>query len=850
MAFKIRDTPLPHDLIASGFTQDLTPPPEIGGEPWFGPECTACQRSGIRGYGNPFAGVVFVGIAPGRDEMRTGRPFQGPAGRLLNNILKATNWVRDEAYCTNLICWWNDAPGTAEIGHCAGRLFDELTAIKPKVVIPLGAIPTSTWTTRPLGQIRGCPFKWTIPGGEHETIVMPTYHPAAVLRGQPALIHDIWRDFNKIKWLLDYGLPPAPIVHEVETHEEGQRIFDMLGSRDATFGLPRMVAIDVETSSASADTIDVFQDKLLCLAVATELYPHELGGDGVDPATVDPVEKLETHAFVFPGHGFEHPYDWHVEDVNWIGHNMSFDRQVIKRHLDIDLPIAEDTMLMSYSVDERAGQHGLKKLVREFCGADFYEEAMGSYRKGGMDKVPKDTLYRYNGLDAGYTYQLHGRLRALQEEEGTRGVYTRLLVPAANAFSDIQYRGIFIDPGEVNKLEIDWYPRWLAMDDELIAIAQAEGFPGEINLNSPKQLAHFLYDILHLQPGPLALGTRTTKAEVLEALAGAHPFIDKLLARRKLDHMISTYLMGIKDDIRFDSRVHPTAMIHGTVTGRIAFHDPPMQLIPKAVVVGDDYARIRNMFAATNENYFIAEADHSQIELWVAQAVSGDEVMLEDLQSGDFHSYAASTMFHIPLEDILSWSRDDPRRELARFNSKFITYGTMYGRGEASVAAQLKCSLMEAITFVRGFFSRYQRYSEWWHDTQKKVLTEAELTSLTGRKRRFRITLPGADRASALRQAVNFPIQGPASDYTLYSIIKLHQLLREQALDSYVLWGNHDSGVFEVSRRHGEEVLELIKTTMTEPKLGLPSIPVEIKIGPNLGACKLENTRAMMGAAF
>jgi len=257
--------------------------------------------------------------------------------------------------------------------------------------------------------------------------------------------------------------------------------------------------------------------------------------------------------------------------------------------------------------------------------------------------------------------------------------------------------------------------------------------------------------------------------------------------------MINTYLFGVEDDIKRDGRIHPTAMLHGTVTGRLSFRDPPMQTIPKDYIYKDDVAdlgMIRSLFAATPPSeangwaeYEIMEADHSQIELYMAAFVSGDQQLWEDLRSGDLHARAAKAMFHLTEEAWDALSQDS--RDLHRFNSKFVTYGTMYGRSVVAVATELHCSIQEADGFVRGFFNRYKDYSKWWHETQRKVLTEGELVSATGRKRRFRLTLPGADRASALRMAVNFPLQCPASDNTLAALIELHRTLAR--LDSYVL---------------------------------------------------------------
>src|SRR4051812_40576287 len=96
-----------------------------------------CHPNGCRGYGDLNSDVMLIGIAPGQDEVESGRPFTGPSGRLLDGVLQYVGWSRDNIYATNLICWYNDAPDASEIARCSRRLMDEIAMVKPKLIIPL-----------------------------------------------------------------------------------------------------------------------------------------------------------------------------------------------------------------------------------------------------------------------------------------------------------------------------------------------------------------------------------------------------------------------------------------------------------------------------------------------------------------------------------------------------------------------------------------------------------------------------------------------------------------------------------------------------------------------------------------
>lgn len=745
-----------------------------------------CHPKGIRGYGNKASQVVLLGIAPGQDEVHTGRPFTGRSGQLLDAILEGVGWSRDNVYCTNLICWYKDDPTPAEINECFPRLDAELRSLSPKLVVLLGKLATEKFLgTRP--RLRGAVL-WS---DTYNCWMMSTYHPAAVFRQLP-LVHDIIRDLQKIDRILHLQPNAAHVNYTVlRDHKEAQSVLNHLVSGQE-------YSIDIETTNADVDSIDVFVDRLLCLSISnghmTWVFPEAIA------------------------QGLAWP-----EGPRWVYHNGMFDTQGLMRYLNVRLPIHEDTLLMSYTIDERGGIHSLKSLAREYCAAGFYEEEVRQDRaKGRLDLVPTEKLYEYNAKDAAYTARLATVLRGMQKADNVEAPYKQLLIPAANAFRDIQYRGAYVCPKQLGRLAHRWGQKWLDEQVGLQEDAERYGGPPNINLNSPKQLSAFLFGHLHLPGGP------STKEEVLETLKGMHPFVNRLMEFRHLDHMLTTYVMGIDDDIKRDGRLHADVLLHGTRTGRTSYRHPPLQTIPQASMSGDEYGQARRIFAATNDDYVIGEADYGKAEVWMAYAYSGDENMYRDLTSRDFHTQVATSVFNVPYEEVT-------KRQ--RHLTKFVTFGIMYGRGAPSLAQnELECSNAEAAEYIRRWFGRYPKYSQWWNDTRRLAQEEGELVSMTGRKRRFRLVM-GEEAFKALNQAVNFPIQSTASDCKLAAVIKLHEALKP--FDSYILFEVHDSIIFEINKRHLDTVLQLINTIMPGPHFpNVPAIPVEIKVGPTWGTAK------------
>ncbi len=168
--------------------------------------CEDCKLHSTRnqtvfGVGNPDAGLVFIGEAPGRNEDEQGEPFVGRAGKLLTDILKAIGFERDDIYiCTTIKSRppKNRDPERDEVQACEPYLKQQLAILEPKVICCLGrhAAMTLLGTRDSLGNLRKKVHIYEgIP-------VMATYHPAALLRN-PHWKRDTWEDVRKLRALHD-----------------------------------------------------------------------------------------------------------------------------------------------------------------------------------------------------------------------------------------------------------------------------------------------------------------------------------------------------------------------------------------------------------------------------------------------------------------------------------------------------------------------------------------------------------------------------------------------------------------------------------------------------------------------
>jgi len=152
----------------------------------------------VFGEGNADADLMFIGEGPGRDEDEQGRPFVGRSGQLLNRVFAQVGIQRSDVFITNIVKCRppnNRAPSPQEAATCMGLfLFNQIKIIRPKIICTLGSIALNNLLGKPcsITKLRGTIIEW------EEYKIMPTYHPAYILRNQSQAL--VWlEDFKALK---------------------------------------------------------------------------------------------------------------------------------------------------------------------------------------------------------------------------------------------------------------------------------------------------------------------------------------------------------------------------------------------------------------------------------------------------------------------------------------------------------------------------------------------------------------------------------------------------------------------------------------------------------------------------
>ena len=785
--------------------------------PWFRfarcKDCALNGRPAVPGAGPIPAGLVVIAEAPGQAELAEGKPLVGPSGQLMNRVLVEAGLKREEIYATNTcLCRpVNNATPTPEMVECCrGRLLEELGHVKPSVIVCMGntAARAILATRDAMTRIRGQVF-WS---DTYKAYVIPTWHPAAVLRNV-ADYPELVADFKRAKTVLESARGEAAanrfLVRVPDTQVVWCKYVDQALQAIKSLQSQPLLSVDVETSG-----FDPLTSELLSVQFSWVEGRAVVLGRSVlkDPAVKDALFKLLSATEPGP---------------TLAGWNLKFDAKHLTVYIGAPIRYGEDAMLLSHLLDERRGTNSLKYVAtKEFNIADWEEELHHFLptRKTSYAAIPEEILTKYAGIDADMTYRLYFLLKERAQKEGRLyQVYEKITKPAVPVLARMELRGAPVSREKLAEMQTTGQMILTSLEKELVALS---GVP-DFNPRSPQQVTDVLYHKLKLPVPPVKdqdPDKESSNEEALKQLVKLHPLPGKLLEYRKIHKLYSTYVEGLLDHIGPDDRVHTEYNLIGTVTGRLASSNPNLQNIPRSR--DDDPLHVKDAFVAP-PGWTLIQADYSQLELRVAAMLSKDEWLAEMFREGrDIHGFVASQIFgpHYTKEQ--------------RVIAKFTVFGTLYNRSAWSVAEEHNTTVEEAERLINTFLGQANALKAWRDEQVRLVKERGWIESWYGRRRRFPIVTEAAYR-EIVSQTYNFPVQSTASDTCLLALIKLDKLL-DPNIAAPVLTV-HDSIVVLAREDRVEETAHLMKSVMEDvPFRNEVTFPfaVEIEAGPSWGSLK------------
>lgn len=842
--------------------------------------CTLCKLHQstdnvcLLGQGDHPSEVMIIGEAPNASYEAGNDAFGGRAGSLLKEAIEDVGIELEDVYVTHAVSCRppeNRSPSKAEIKACAAWVRYQVKHVKPRFVLLLGNAALQSITGAPgIKKMRGKPFE------KDGVVYLPTWHPNFVLHDDRQL-PILQNDLKLFKRIIEFG--GIPRERELDYRiVDSRRVFNAM-LRD----LKGTVAIDLETTRLYPFTTELDLKVERGEASKHEQARHKKAHGEKQPAgsTAWKMPKVVSiqfatakHQWVLPAEaaGVFNPDEFadmleeltdKLEDCYTVYHNGKFDalwmwvRYGVRWHVDFD------TMLAHYMIDENS-RHGLKELAQLYYGAPDWD----------VDVSTKTTWSnrnaKYAAHDVFYTRKLRFTLGKLLHEDGlVKRVFDKIMMPCVGLFVEAEYDGIFIDKSKMDDAEE--YLR------EEHAKAKAEldeyGFPDwadpktGVNWGSPQQVGKLFFDTLKLKPLDKTKGGGNSVSEsVLMRLD--HPCAGALLKWRAADKQLNAFIEGWKPFIDLNGYLHPSFKLHGTVTGRLSCERPNLQQVPRD-------KRIRSLIYAPL-GWHLLEVDLSQIELRITAELSSDPAMLHAFRTGvDIHwltaikeiargagmkeevietayRYAQKKMSYAESIETLLVMGPDIAAELMeewkelRKKAKAINFGYVFGMWwkKFKIYARDNYGVIlddrQAQESRISFFETYTKLDK-WHDRQRRFARmNGYVRSLSGRKRR----LPDAqspkdtpERAEALRQAINSPVQSFANELNLMAAL---QLRSEYGRNVVKLCGTvHDACLLRVREDKVVEVHDRMLEIMRGPdllkefeiELNVP-IEADAKIGP------------------
>ena len=438
--------------------------------------------------------------------------------------------------------------------------------------------------------------------------------------------------------------------------------------------------------------------------------------------------------------------------------------------------------------------------------------------------IEEETLINDACKKARFIYEEKERLKEEIEKNNLHYLYYDIELKLASILANMEKEGILVDKDYLDNLESEIKEKLKTLEEKIYAISEEE-----FNISSPKQLGVILFEKLNIPyPKKNKNSNYSTDKEVLDKIRLFNPIVSLVEEYRMLSKLNSNYVVGLKEQIMSDNKVHTIYNQCLTRTGRLSSKDPNLQNIPNH----DEYGRLIRKCFVSQEGYTFLSSDYSQIELRLFAELSNVESLKEAfINSEDIHSFTASKIFNKDIKDVTKEERS---------RAKAVNFGIIYGISSFGLANDLGINVNDAKDFIDRYMEKFDGIKAYMKKEVEDAKEKGYVTTIMNRKRyideikasNYMIRMQGE------RMALNTPIQGSGSDILKKAMIDIDSEFKEKNIKSKMLLQIHDELIFEVKEEEIEIVKEIVKEKMENAfKLSVPLV-VDINMGKDLYEAK------------
>ena len=410
---------------------------------------------------------------------------------------------------------------------------------------------------------------------------------------------------------------------------------------------------------------------------------------------------------------------------------------------------------------------------------------------------------------ARYIYDTRDELITKLKSEEMYDLFNNVEMPLISVLAKMEIEGIKCDANVLDSMAGEYKIKIDELTKEIYKLAGVE-----FNIASPKQLGDILFETLNLPYGKKNKSGYSTDVKVLQKLVDVHPIIKYIMEYRNVTKLYNTYLVGLKDYIYEDGKVHTIYKQNLTRTGRLSSVEPNLQNIPAR---DEDGRKVRQAFKPSND--LLMSSDYSQIELRILAHISGSKELQESFIKGeDIHSRVAADIHGKDIKDVLPSERKA---------AKAVIFGIVYGITGFGLGEDLGISPKQAKEFIEKYYELYPGVKNYMESIVKEAYSEGVVRTLFNRKRtigelqskNFMI------RQAGERIALNTPIQGTEADIMKMAMIKVDEEFEKNNIKSKMILQVHDELIFDCIKEEKEIVQKIVKDAMENIiKLDVPII--------------------------
>lgn len=425
---------------------------------------------------------------------------------------------------------------------------------------------------------------------------------------------------------------------------------------------------------------------------------------------------------------------------------------------------------------------------------------------------------------ARFIYEEKNRLIEEIDKNDLHYLYYDIELKLALILANMEKEGILVDKSYLDNLEIEIRAKLKDLEEKIYAISEEE-----FNISSPKQLGVILFEKLNIPyPKKSKNSNYSTDKEVLDKIRIFNPIVSLVEEYRMLSKLNSNYVVGLKEQIMSDNKIHTIYNQCLTRTGRLSSKDPNLQNIPNH----DEYGRLIRKCFISQEGYTFLSSDYSQIELRLFAEFSNVDSLKEAfINNEDIHRFTAAKIFNKDIKDVTKEERS---------KAKAVNFGIIYGISSFGLANDLSINVNDAKDFIDKYMKKFHGIKEYMKKEVEDAKKLGYVKTIMNRKRlideikssNYMIRMQGE------RMALNTPIQGSGSDILKKAMIDIDTEFKNKNIKSKMLLQIHDELVFEVKEEEIKIVKEIVKEKMENAfKLSVPLI-VDINLGKDLYEAK------------